>query len=285
MNLLRRKEVILTYDPHPASLVFPLMGGTDYSLLLKDIQQNGLLEPIALSDGMILDGRNRYRACMDLGITPTFVEADLGELTPLQYVVSKNLHRRHLTVAQRAALALELLPELEAAARERMAEGGRISKRGQPMERDNNHRNAPQSSIQAAEILGIGKSTVQAAKAIAARDPQVIERMRSGELKTVADGAREAGFPRLGQSGHKLQVKTLEGKIPSYGKGDKWDDASTPIRRYLKGWETRNFEFRHINVREAKRRLRALKEIQAGLSKMEHDLSNRSRKATLRLEE
>lgn len=83
---------------HEAANLFPMMIGDDYTALRDDIKANGLLEPIVIYDGKILDGRNRYTACLDLGIEPRY-EAFEGT-DPVAYVISKNLHRRHLTKEQ-----------------------------------------------------------------------------------------------------------------------------------------------------------------------------------------
>ena len=48
--------------PHPAAEAFPMMDDGRYGELLADIRENGQREPITLCDGMILDGRNRYKA-------------------------------------------------------------------------------------------------------------------------------------------------------------------------------------------------------------------------------
>jgi len=53
---------------------------------------------------MILAGRNRYRACVALGIEPV-VRAFDAQRDPLQFVLSLNLHRRHLDESQRAMVA------------------------------------------------------------------------------------------------------------------------------------------------------------------------------------
>ena len=84
---------------HPVANIFPLMDGDDYTALVADIAEHGQREPIWLHDGMILDGRNRYRACMDLGLVPETQEYT-GDDTHA-FVVSLNLHRRHLTREQR----------------------------------------------------------------------------------------------------------------------------------------------------------------------------------------
>lgn len=86
-------------DFHPAANLFPLMNGDEFTALVRDIAEHGQREPIILHEGMILDGRNRYRACAELGLKPECREW-CGD-DPLAYVVSLNLHRRHLTREQR----------------------------------------------------------------------------------------------------------------------------------------------------------------------------------------
>lgn len=73
--------------------------------LVEDIRKNGVLEPIMLWDGKILDGRHRYRACVELGVSAFNTKNYDGRGDPLDYVIAKNLHRRHLDEAQRAMVA------------------------------------------------------------------------------------------------------------------------------------------------------------------------------------
>lgn len=90
-------------DFHPVSEVFPLMHGKAFDDLIVDIRANGLREPIWIHrDGRIIDGRNRYRACEASGIEPEtrVFDGDDSELVP--FVVSLNLHRRHLDASQMA---------------------------------------------------------------------------------------------------------------------------------------------------------------------------------------
>jgi site-specific DNA-methyltransferase (adenine-specific) len=69
--------------------------------LRADIQANGQREPITICDGMILDGRNRYRACVELGIEPRTRQYD-GD--PWAFAWSLNGARRDLEATVRALI-------------------------------------------------------------------------------------------------------------------------------------------------------------------------------------
>ena len=103
---------------HPIANVFPLIEGDDFDRLVDDIRNNGLLESIWLYENKILDGRNRYNACLASETRPKFREYR-GD-NPLAFVVSLNLERRHLTPSQRACLAIDILPFYKQAAKERL---------------------------------------------------------------------------------------------------------------------------------------------------------------------
>lgn len=83
---------------HPAADAFPMMEAKRYSELVEDIKENGLRQKIVLCDGMILDGRNRYKACNDAGIKPEF-EQHTGN--PWDLAWSLNGQRRDLVAEQR----------------------------------------------------------------------------------------------------------------------------------------------------------------------------------------
>ena len=92
---------------HPFAEIFPLMGAKEFELLKADIATNGQRDPIALTErDELLDGRNRLRACRELGIEPFFMTiADEDGFDALAWVMSKNFHRRHLDPSQRAVCA------------------------------------------------------------------------------------------------------------------------------------------------------------------------------------
>ena len=110
--------VNMKYSYHPACLLFPKLGDQELQELAADIKASGLRNPIVLYQGKILDDRNRLAACEIAGVGPRFVEWN-GKGSPVEWVISENLIRRHLTASQRAVIAHDLLPLLEKEAKER----------------------------------------------------------------------------------------------------------------------------------------------------------------------
>jgi N6-adenosine-specific RNA methylase IME4 len=96
----------LKFEFHPLANVFPLIEGAEFDELVADIKANGLNQCIELYEGKILDGRNRYRACLAAGVEPLAVQYRGDD--PVGYVISANLRRRHLDESQRAMVAAKL---------------------------------------------------------------------------------------------------------------------------------------------------------------------------------
>src|ERR1700731_2234226 len=113
---------------HEAANLFPRLHGADLTALVQDIKANGLQNPIVIFDGKLLDGRNRVLACARAGIKPSFVHKN--RVSPLAYVVTENLRRRHLTTDQRAAIAAELVPLFAKEARQRQIDAGKFGVQG-----------------------------------------------------------------------------------------------------------------------------------------------------------
>jgi len=163
---------------HPAAELFPLMQGADFAELVADMAEHGQREEIVTYDGLILDGRNRYRACQELGLAPVYREWD-GVGDPVAYVLSMNLHRRHLTSSQRAVLALDVLPMLESKARERQGERNDLTLLNSLSNVD---RNDNMSTAQAATMTGTNRQYVNDAARIAERAPELLDDIRNGEM-------------------------------------------------------------------------------------------------------
>lgn len=90
---------------HDYAQLFPHMSDAEFEILMNSIANGGLVEPITLFHGKVLDGRNRWQGCLELGVEPAFEEFDGTDAQALRFVVAKNAERRHLTKGQRAMIA------------------------------------------------------------------------------------------------------------------------------------------------------------------------------------
>jgi N6-adenosine-specific RNA methylase IME4/ParB-like chromosome segregation protein Spo0J len=126
---------------HPLAYVLPPMTDAEYAELRDSIRANGQREPITLhSDGRILDGRHRARACAELGVPVASKTFDGQDGEVLAYVLDLNLARRHLNESQRAMIAAELatmrqgartdLASIEAMSQEEAADRLNVSRTG-----------------------------------------------------------------------------------------------------------------------------------------------------------
>ena len=76
------------------------MGPLELAELINDIRENGLIQPIMLFEGQVLDGWHRHQACVKAGVEARFT--DFTGTDPRRFVLSLNLNRRHLSQSQKA---------------------------------------------------------------------------------------------------------------------------------------------------------------------------------------
>jgi site-specific DNA-methyltransferase (adenine-specific) len=182
-----------------------MMSDEEYRQLVLDIKENGLREAIWVHQGKIIDGRNRYRACIELGIEPCYREWN-GNGSLVQFVVSLNLHRRHLTSSQKAVVALEIEKYLAKEAKERQRAGAELTHKKlgrkydekmlvQIVEQASEHNpNKWKSIFQAADSVGTNRQYVSDAKRIAREFPEVLETVRRGGL-TIPEAKKIVALP------------------------------------------------------------------------------------------
>jgi len=155
--------------PHRLAEYFPLLEGDEFEQLKQDIAENGQLEPIVTYEGQILDGVNRYRACLEVGMLPDMKEFNGDD--PLSYVISKNIRRRHLDTSQKSMIATEMLPELEDKARMRKGPHSGSVDPELPVDSQGFHR----SRDEAAAVFGISGESVKRAKRIKEQAPEKVK--------------------------------------------------------------------------------------------------------------
>lgn len=174
---------------HPLANLFPLIEGQDFADLVADVKANGLHQPVITYEGQILDGRNRYRACVAAGVEPRF-EAYEGD-DALRFVVSLNLRRRHLSESQRSVVAAKIA---------NMARGGdRKSDQTANLRFDPSLPITPVSVATAADMLNVSGRSVENARAVIAHGvPELVERVEAGEV-SVSAAADVARLPEAEQ--------------------------------------------------------------------------------------
>jgi len=168
----------MEYEFHPAANLFPMMSDDELDSLGEDMLQRGQREPIILYNGQILDGRNRYRACVVKGIEPKF----RSELVPDPYafVATVNLHRRHLSEEQRGMIAARLAT---------MKQG------------DNQHSpNGETSQAKAAELLKVSKRRVERSHEVIEKGvPDLVDAVERRDVKVSAAAEFAKVTPPLDQ--------------------------------------------------------------------------------------
>jgi N6-adenosine-specific RNA methylase IME4 len=174
---------IIKLEYHEYANLFPDMDPEEFEALKLDIKEKGLIEPIVLYEGKILDGKHRYRACLELGIEPMWIEHVSDN--PLSFVISMNQRRRHLTKSQLAAIAYEALPLFEAEAKKREFSGKHNTDPGGKI---------PQGKGRSAELagktFGVDSKYVKNAKSIQKESPELLEEVKQGK-KTITQAKRE----------------------------------------------------------------------------------------------
>jgi ParB-like chromosome segregation protein Spo0J len=219
---------------HEAANIFPLMDEAEIKALAEDIGLRGQLVPIELCDGMIIDGRNRWAACQFADIEPLTVEVNPKD--PVAYVLSLNLHRRHLDETQRAMVGgrAKGVYEKQAKERQKLSEGQ--GKKGAV--------NCPDlkgdSRDKAGEAAGVsGKSVDRAAKVLASGSKELIAACDSGEV-AVSAAAKIAELPKArqneiinkardeGKAVGKEVAKAAKNVVPQ--SGDDWTESEKQRR-------------------------------------------------------
>ncbi len=164
---------------HPLANVFPLSDGEEFEALRADIAEHGVREPVVLYEGQILDGRNRYRASRSAGVDCPMMTYEGDD--PAAYVVSLNLHRRHLTESQRAMAAAKLVS---------WARG----------ENQHTSGSANLPTHKAAEMLKVSERSVTTARAVRDKGtPELQQKVEHGKV-SVSAAADVATLPKAEQA-------------------------------------------------------------------------------------
>jgi ParB-like chromosome segregation protein Spo0J len=160
---------------HEAANIFELMSADELQALANDIKANGQRNPIILLADKVLDGRNRLLACRIAGVQPDFQSRNPEKLgSPVKWVLSQNLHRRHLTASQRSMIALDAERLFAVEAKQR--QGARTDIKAILPEGSKG-----QARDQAAAACGVSPRYVQDAKSVA-KSPTLADQVKAGKM-------------------------------------------------------------------------------------------------------
>jgi hypothetical protein len=129
-----------------------------------------------------LDGRNRYRACQLAGVNPRSEEfnAQATKRSPEEFVLSRNLRRRHLSVGQKAAIALDWSEQIELS----------------PEPERNKERGRPKGALsEAAKNIGINEQRVFEVRQIRDANPTLYGEVKEGR-RSLNSALAEISPPR-----------------------------------------------------------------------------------------
>lgn len=174
--------------PHPQAAIVPALDPAGFELLRADIAERGLQTPLEATEaGLLLDGRARLRAAVELGLerVPVRLVAPTDER---EHMLLCALRRRQLTPSQQAALARS---------------NSRLSARWPCRRRRGSGRTcAGRSRWQRCHLGGRGRvswppanagvsaRTVQDAATVQAADPELFEQVKAGVVPAHAAARR-----------------------------------------------------------------------------------------------
>ncbi len=177
---------------HPLCLLIPDLRPDEYDRLKADMAANGYDErfPIIVFDGAILDGRHRYNAAHELGLNPA-AEEFKGTEAEAARLLLRSINRRDLTAGQRAMIGagLELHFAERAKGRQRDVGGaktavaasqsalGKIAQSVSPPKR---------ARDEAAKAAGVSGRSVQDAKFVAYKSPELAAKVKAGTVSLSA---------------------------------------------------------------------------------------------------
>ena len=182
---------------HPLVELFPEMDKAAFADLVADIKAHGVYEPSTLYNNQVVDGKHRELACWELGIVCPRVAYQGKESALLDFVLSKNLHRRHLDASQRSMVAAKIAT---------MRQGTRTDLQPKP--------NLAEVSIaDAAKRMQVSTGSVKTAKSVIAKGvPEIAKAVVDGKLK-VSTAAKIVEHPPAVQ--HDAASKITAGAKPA----------------------------------------------------------------------
>ncbi|MFG3323491.1 ParB N-terminal domain-containing protein [Streptomyces sp. NPDC048171] len=200
--------------------MIPPLDEDDLAVLMHDIQENGLLQPIVLDrSGRILDGRGRLAACERLHIEPAFVTYD-GAGTDT-YSLSVNLKRRSFSKGICAMITVKARANL----------GYSCPDSGQEARPESGQDACPDSGHTVRDIeeqLGVARAVIGRANVVWQYAPELVDSVISGAVgldrayetarqKKAQTASAEAQLAKLRAEDPALAARVQEGELTLQG--------------------------------------------------------------------
>lgn len=232
-------------ENHPLTELIPEIADQDE--LVIDIAQNTMERKVITYEGKILEGRVRYRAALEAGLlspkSKDWVLLNSSEKDPLEWALRMHTNSHVLTELDLIKLVANVLPYFH-------------------------------------ELSGATHTRLNRVTGLSIRKIRVIDWLQEmGALQPVLDGEKD--LLEAGRAAGVVSEKRHVALGTSYGHGDKFDEATQPLKRYLASWKRKGYQFRHVNPKEATRRLSIIRGLVEELQAAIPDLEKRSVTATL----
>lgn len=206
-------------EVHEIADLWPQMANDEWAEFVADIKANGLLTPIVTWRNKVVDGKHRYKACVETGTDPRFdsLPDNWDEWRVVTHCSS--LHRRrNLTPAQRAAVGAEAVEKYAPKARERQQVGRPPKNENKLAPRGAKISERGKAAAAAAKDIGSTERSVERASFVRKNAPEVFEKVKAGEV-SLKVAERIAKAPPERQSALLNQLDT---GARSEDAGDSW---------------------------------------------------------------
>lgn len=160
----------------------PMLSTTEYNELEKSICKNGLLSPILIWNGTIIDGHNRYKICKSHRIENIITKemSFSSKCEAIEWILRNQLGRRNLTDFQRNEVALKYEEVIAEQMKQKQISGLKKGNEA-PLRPNEPNGEATTKRKELAKIAGTSEGSIQRSKLILEKGTQEqINRAREG---------------------------------------------------------------------------------------------------------
>jgi hypothetical protein len=210
---LKPEEIELLTN-HPYTNIIPVIGTNENTELTEDIMAYGFLDSIIITrDVQVVDGRARVEIAKKSEILhkPQFEFYNGKEEELLDFILSKNIIRRHLSQGQKAAAALNLLELIKQENKKKLSLKMK-NIRNKYYETENLEKpeeSKIDSRAQAAKYFDVSSSFLAKAKTVQENDPALLTKVLNG-TQTLEDAYKQV------KPSEYVPKETLDSKISDF---------------------------------------------------------------------